>query len=210
MGLFVRDQHSVTDKPLYQIGLQKSLLIVGLGNPGPEYQLTRHNIGYFCIDEFAAINGFEPWSAKKTLKSHLTIHAIGQNRVILCKPQTFMNNSGEAVLAVQQFYKISASDTIVIHDELDLDYGQIRTRVGGGSAGHNGLKSIIEQGSQQAGRIRIGIHNEIASKADGADFVLAKFSKDEQARLPELSTVVSELINEYIAAGQLPADTRSF
>lgn len=210
MGLFVRDQHSVTDKPLYQIGLQKSLLIVGLGNPGKEYDLTRHNIGYFCIDGFAASNGFEPWSVKKTLKSHLTIHAIGKNRVILCKPQTFMNTSGEAVLAVQQFYKISASDTIVIHDELDLDYGQIRTRVGGGSAGHNGLNSIIEQGSQQAGRIRIGIHNEIANKADGADFVLSKFSKDEQARLPELSTVVSELINEYIAAGQLPADTRSF
>lgn len=210
MGLFVRDQHSVTDKPLYQVGLQKSLLIVGLGNPGKEYELTRHNIGFYCLDEFAASSGFEPWSAKKTLKSHLTIHGIGQNRVILCKPQTFMNISGEAVLAVQQFYKISASDTIVVHDELDLTFGQIRTRVGGGSAGHNGLKSIIEQGSQQAGRIRIGIHNEIANRADGADFVLTKFSKEEQSHLPNLSTVVSELINEYIAAGQLPSDTRNF
>lgn len=210
MGLFTRDQHSVTSKPLYQVGLQKSLLIVGLGNPGSEYDQTRHNIGFYCLDFFAGQAGYPKWTLKKTLLSQLSLLTAGNQRIILCKPQTFMNHSGQAVQAVQQFYKISAEDTVIVHDELDIPFGQIRLRQGGGSAGHNGLKSVIEHGGSNTDRVRIGIHNSVAAKTDSAAFVLAKFSKAEQKVLPDLAANVSDILNEYLGSGQLPHDTRNF
>lgn len=212
MGVLLKDQHFAAGKPLYQVGLQKSLLIVGLGNPGQEYDLTRHNIGFYCLDRFAKTTDFPTWSSKSALHSLITIKTIGQSRVILCKPQTFMNDSGRAVQAVQHFYKVVAEDTLVVHDELDLPFGQLRLRSGGGSAGHNGIKSLIAQGSENSQRLRIGIGNSVSARSttDSADFVLAKFSKTEQARLPELAAAVTNILNDYLASGQLPADSRQF
>ena len=210
MGLFVREQNSNIETPLYSVGLSKTTLIVGLGNPGKDYDLTRHNIGFYSLDHFAEQNDFPAWTNKKDLKAHLSAHNLGQTRVILCKPSTFMNNSGEAVQAVQRFYKISDSDTIVVHDEIDVPFGQIRLRTGGGSAGHNGIKSVIAHGSPETGRVRIGIANDFSDKADSADFVLGKFTTDEQKHLPALAQEVNSLLVECIFGGQLPTETRSF
>src|SRR5690606_7475608 len=115
----------------------------GLGNPGKEYEATRHNAGFMAIDNFVESNQeMEPWISKNSLKSEVSTGRIGETRVIAIKPTTFMNLSGEAVQAVTQFYKISLDNIIVIHDELDINFGNIRLRKGGGSAGHNGIKSI--------------------------------------------------------------------
>lgn len=211
MGLFVRREDTDSSHlPLYSIGMTRSVLVVGLGNPGAEYALTRHNIGFYCLDNYAEKQELKKWSSKKELRAEITIQHQGATRVIFAKPTTFMNDSGQAVQAIQNFYKILPEDTLIVHDELDLDFGQIRTRNGGGSAGNNGLKSIIEHGGENTARIRIGIHNSIASKAEAADFVLGKFTKGEQAKLPALSQNVGEIIAEYLHSGQLPHETRNF
>ncbi len=190
--------------------MEKTVLLVGLGNIGKEYTGTRHNIGFVAADEFAANNNFPAWTEKKDLKCQLTKQSVGGIRTILIKPATFMNKSGEAVRAVQQFFKLANSQTVVIHDELDIPFGQIRTRKGGGSAGNNGVASLIQHIGEDFARIRIGTANEVSEKADSADFVLGKFTKSEQEQLPKLSREVSTLISEYLATGQLSHDTRSF
>lgn len=211
MALFVRKQPSVSDTPpLYTVGAQKTVLIVGLGNLGKEYQGTRHNLGFQAIDFFAQQNDFPTWNHKKDLKADITVHNLGECRVILAKPTTYMNNSGEAVQAISQFYKLSATNTLIVHDEIDVPWGQIRLRQGGGSAGHNGLKSVIAHGGEQTGRVRIGIANAISAQADSADFVLAKLRKAEQAKLPALLQEVNSILTEYIFGGSLPTETRSF
>jgi len=121
-----------------------------------------------------------------------------------------MNLSGEAVQAVQKYFKISNSKTIVVHDELDIPFGQIRTRVGGGSAGNNGIKSLIQHLGEDFGRVRVGVSNEFSDKIESADFVLQKFSKDEQGSLKLLSNEVISIINETVFGGILTADTRNF
>jgi PTH1 family peptidyl-tRNA hydrolase len=211
MGLFVRDQNVAMDQPLYSVGLNKTLLIVGLGNTGKDYDLTRHNIGFYCLDHFATTNDFPAWTNKKDLKAHVTTHNLGQTRIILAKPTTMMNNSGEAVQAIQHFYKIDSSQTIIVHDELDIPFGQIRLRQGGGDAGHNGLKSVTAQTSPATGRVRIGIANDFSAQADSADFVLGKFTKDEQKNLSALAQEVNTILIETIyGGGTLPTETRNF
>jgi PTH1 family peptidyl-tRNA hydrolase len=211
MGLFVpKENHNSDNPPLYSVGLNKTVLLVGLGNPGKDYNLTRHNIGFACLDHFASQNDFPQWVNKKDLKAELSLFNLGDTRVILAKPTTFMNNSGEAVQAIQHYYKLTASSTVVVHDEIDIPFGQIRLRVGGGSAGHNGIKSLIEQGNEAAGRVRIGIANDFSGQADSADFVLGKFTADEQKNLPALCQEVNAILTEYVYGGSLRTETRSF
>ncbi len=195
----------------YTLGQNKTVLIVGLGNPGKEYDGTRHNIGYACLDAFAAVSEFDPWINKTNLKCHFTSATLGDTRAILIKPTTFMNLSGEAVQAVMHFYKIAADRVLVVHDELDIPFGQIRTRKGGSSAGHNGLKSVIGQIGEDFGRVRIGIGPKEPEQMDAADFVLAPFSKEQQAEMKNLTKEVSAILSEYAYGdGQLRAETRSF
>lgn len=196
--------------PIYTLGQQKTLLIVGLGNLGTEYIDTRHNIGFACIDAFARSQGLDVWTNKKDLKSKIATGNIMDTRVILCKPTTFMNMSGMAVQAVSNFYKINLQHTVVIHDELDIDFGQIRTRTGGLDAGHNGVKSVIEQIGADFGRVRVGIGPKTPKQIDSADFVLAKFSNTEQPQLKNLFQESAAILTECIASGQLPHDTRNF
>lgn len=210
MALFVKKTNVGTHAPLYSTGLEKTVLVVGLGNIDKEYEGTRHNVGFLCVDEFAKQNDFTSWSTKKDLKCLFTKQLVGDTSVILIKPTTYMNNSGEAVQAVQKFFKLDNSKTLVIHDELDIDFGHIRTRVGGGSAGNNGIKSLIQHVGEDFTRIRIGVNNEHNQKMDSADFVLAKFNKEEQAHLPKLTREVSTLISEFLATGNLSHETRSF
>jgi len=166
MALFQKKPHASSNLPYYTVSLGKTLLIVGLGNPEAKYDGTRHNIGFACVDHLTTKLDFPGWVEKKDLKCLLTQETVGANRVIVIKPTTYMNLSGEAVQAVQSFYKIPLSQIIAIYDELDIDFGQIRSRLGGSSAGHNGIQSIIQHLGEEFGRVRIGIHNDIATKAD--------------------------------------------
>jgi len=195
----------------YSVGNTKNILIVGLGNPGEEYNLTRHNVGFMCLDEFVEKNTeMQSWINKKDLKCQLSIGQMGANRVIAIKPQTYMNLSGDSVQAVAQFYKINLDQIVVIHDELDIDFGNIRVRKGGSSAGHNGIKSVSGSIGEDYARIRIGIGPKHPERIKSEDFVLQNFSKDEQTHLLELKKEVNAMLNEYIYGGELPHDTRNF
>lgn len=195
----------------YTVGLNKTLLLVGLGNPGKDYELTRHNIGFITLDAFVnATDEMDGWVLKKDLKAEISTGRLGEARVIAMKPTTFMNLSGEAVQAVTNFYKIHPDNTVVIHDELDIDFGQIRLRIGGSSAGHNGIKSVTQHIGEDYGRIRIGIGPKTPARIKSEDFVLKKFSADEQAQLPNLTREVNAILSEYLYGTQLPHDTRNF
>lgn len=209
MALFQRKISDTSKAPLYTIGSNKTILIIGLGNPGKQYDGTRHNIGFAALDEFAAKNDFPGWLAKKDLKCQLTSATLGESRVILCKPDTFMNNSGQAAQAAQHFYRVYNQSTLAVYDELAIPFGQLRTRVGGSDAGHNGVKSLIQHLGDDFGRLRIGIGSEVSKKADAAEFVLGKFTKKEQAGLPMVTREAVAIVTEFIFGGQLPPETRS-
>lgn len=208
MALFQKRIDTSKITGLYTLGANKTVLIVGLGNPEDKYKDTRHNIGFMAVDFFASANDFPAWTIKKDLKCHLAMHTIGDTRIILCKPMTYMNLSGEAVQAVQRFYRVYNPETLAIYDELDIPFGQIRTRVGGSAAGHNGVKSLIQHIGDDFLRIRIGIGSETSDKADPADFVLGKFSKKEQGGAPLILREANSLISDFIS-GNFLAETRS-
>lgn len=210
MALFQRRPQGSDTMHYYTLGQNKTVLIVGLGNPGKEYEGTRHNIGFEAVDRFAGDHDFPAWIEKKDLKCRFTQTQLGEAKVIVIKPTTFMNLSGEAVQAVANFYKIGAENIIVVHDELDIPFGQIRTRVGGSSAGHNGIKSVTGQIGDQYGRVRIGIGPKLHEKQDSADFVLAKFGSKEQEQLKNLTREVSAILSEYVYGNELPHETRTF
>jgi len=196
---------------MYTVGLNKTVLIVGLGNIGKAYEGTRHNIGFAAVDAFVAANpDFGQWSEKKSQKCFLASGQLGQTRVIVIKPTTFMNLSGEAVQAVVAFYKIPADKVVIVHDELDIKFGSIRTRTGGSSAGHNGIKSITQYIGEGTGRVRIGIGPKKPAQMDSADFVLQKFSATEVKQLENLTRETSAILSEYAYGVQLPTETRSF
>ncbi len=209
MGLLQKKPQTIS-VPLYRIGTNKTLLIIGLGNPGKEYENTRHNIGFECLDNFAKKLDFPKWSNKKDLKCLITQNNVGESRIILIKPTTFMNLSGQAAQAVASFYKIPDNKIIAVYDELAIPFGQIRTRAGGSSAGHNGVKSLIEHLGENFGRVRIGIANKHSDKTDNSDFVLAKFNKEETAEIPNMLQELNSLLSEFAYSGQPPTETRSF
>jgi PTH1 family peptidyl-tRNA hydrolase len=206
MGLFQKKVLPIT-VPKYSIGNQETKLIVGLGNIGKEYLLTRHNIGFLCVDDFAAREEFNPWVEKKDLKAILCAKIMDGKKVILCKPTTMMNLSGEAILAVQNFYKIDDASTCIMYDELDLTLGIIRTGQGGSSAGHNGIKSLINHTENKGWRLRIGIGPKNPEQMDTADFVLQKFTKEQQEKLLKIKKEAMNLLNDWLS-GQAKADTR--
>lgn len=208
MALFHKKPQSESGNSLYTLGQNKTILIVGLGNPGPKYENTRHNIGFECIDHFALKTGLDHWIQKKDLKCMQASGNLGESRVIAIKPTTFMNLSGEAVAAAVRFYKIPTENIIVLHDELDIPFGQIRTRVGGGSAGHNGIKSIMQHIGEDFGRVRIGIQAD--TPMESADFVLSRFAPEEEKHLDDLKKETTAILTEYVYGGQLQVETRNF
>jgi PTH1 family peptidyl-tRNA hydrolase len=211
MALFQRRPEAGEAIQFYTLGQNKQLLIIGLGNPGKEYDGTRHNTGFAAIDAFATANGFDPWINKKDLKCEMATARLGDTQVIAIKPTTFMNLSGEAAQAVAHFYKIPIERVAAVYDEIDIPFGQIRTRIGGGSAGHNGVKSLIQHLGEGFGRIRVGIGPKAPEQMDSADFVLAKFSKEQSSQLKNLTRETSAILSEYAYAdGQLLQETRSF
>ena len=157
-------------------------LIIGLGNPGKQYELTRHNVGFLALDHIAKELELD-WSEHKKTQS-LLAKSVG---TILIKPQTFMNLSGESVRQALNFFKLEISDLIVIHDDVDVDLGKIKTTRSSRAAGNNGIKSIIEQlGTQDFFRIRVGIRTEEKDKIPTEKFVLARFQKDELETIKNL------------------------
>ena len=210
MSLFQNRPQATNPLQYTTFGMNKTLLIVGLGNPGEEYADTRHNVGFMCVDEFARKNNFDPWINKKDLKCELTQATIGDTRVFLCKPQTFMNLSGEAVQAVSHFYKLNNDQIVVVHDELDINFGQIRMRIGGSAAGNNGIKSVSQHIGEDYGRVRVGIGPKTPAQMDTADFVLQDFSRTEQEQLGALTREVSAVLSEYAYGSPVTAETRSF
>jgi len=210
MALFQKRPQVGENIQFYTLGQNKTVLIVGLGNVGKQYDNTRHNIGFAALDHFAAANDFPAWIEKKDLKAHFSSNTLGGTRVILIKPTTFMNLSGESVQATAAFYKVDPSQIIVVHDELDIPFGQIRTRVGGSAAGHNGIKSVTQHLGEQYGRVRIGIGPKEHPSQDSSDFVLARFSKEQEAQMNNLLRESSAILSEYVYGGQLLAETRNF
>jgi PTH1 family peptidyl-tRNA hydrolase len=207
MGLFDRKKTDYFDaQPYYTIGGSKTMVFIGLGNPGKEYSANRHNIGFMALDRYHASHDFSDWTLKKDLQAIISTGQIGATRIILVKPNTFMNASGEAALKIQKFYRIYNSETIVVHDELDIDFGTIRTKVGGGSAGHNGIKSVSYLLGEDYGRIRIGIGPKKPVQIDTADFVLQDFTKEEQELIPKILQETCSLLDEA-STGKLPEHT---
>ncbi len=166
----------------------KPILIIGLGNPGNEYAKTRHNVGFMAIDFFAPNDA--TW--KKEKNALTTRVEIDGKNIILVKPQTYMNNSGDAVGPLMAFYKIPLENIIVIHDDMDLKLGTMREKVGGSSAGHNGIKSIDNAIGNEYKRIRIGIGHpkDFDSPLNPVDWVLGKFN-DEQ--LKQIESVIESI-----------------
>lgn len=160
-------------------------LIVGLGNPGQQYAETRHNIGFAIVDLLAEKHGLK--FNKMMNRAIIAIGEIDGEKVVLAKPQTFMNDSGSAVSPIARFYKIALPDLMVIYDELDIPFAQLRMRPFGGNGGHNGMKSIIARlGSQEFPRLRVGIGRP-PGKMDPASFVLQPFSAAEREEIAETS-----------------------
>jgi len=210
MALFQKRPQIGDSIQFYTLGQNKSILIVGLGNVGKEYEGTRHNVGFAAVDRFAADHDFPSWVEKKDLKCQITSNQLGETKVYIIKPTTFMNLSGEAVQAVLHLYKINPESVVAVHDELDIPFGQIRTRTGGSSAGHNGIKSVTGAIGENYGRVRIGIGPKFHDKQESADFVLAKFSAEQESQMKNLTREVSAILSEYAYGGRLAAETRSF
>jgi PTH1 family peptidyl-tRNA hydrolase len=158
-------------------------LWVGLGNPGAQYARNRHNVGFMAVDRIAADHGFSPW--KRGFRGEVAEGRFGSEKVLLLKPQTFMNLSGEAVQAAMAFHKIAAADVAVFHDELDLAPGKLRLKQGGGHAGHNGLRSLHAHIGEGYGRVRIGIGHP-GHKDAVAAYVLHDFAKADADWLDDL------------------------
>lgn len=209
---WLQKRPQVSDPTMYYtVGLNMTVMLVGLGNPGKEYELTRHNAGFIALDDFVAkTDEMEDWILKKDLKAAVSTGRVAEKRVIAVKPTTFMNLSGEAVQAVMNFYKIHPEHVVVLHDELDIDFGQIRLRVGGSSAGHNGIKSISQHIGEDYGRIRIGVGPKTPAQIKSEDFVLQKFSAAELEQLPNMNREVTAILSEYLYGSQLPHETRQF
>lgn len=173
-------------------------LIFALGNPGPEYAAARHNIGWQVIDAFAAQHdvNFREQSKFKAMTAELQIDG---EKVILAKPTTFYNLAGEAAQAIASFYKLDASEILIIHDELALDFGTIRTRRGGSDAGNNGVKSLNAHIGDGTFRLRIGVWNELVGRIDNADFVLGRFDQAEAEALPNIVSHAVATVDRFIA-----------
>jgi PTH1 family peptidyl-tRNA hydrolase len=184
--------------------MAEPVLVVGLGNPGPQYATTRHNLGFLVADVLADRIG-SAFKVHKKSGAEVVTGRLGGKSVVVAKPRTYMNESGRHVGPLAKFYSVAPADVIVIHDELDIDFGRIRLKSGGGVAGHNGLRSVGSAlGSNDFQRVRIGIGRP-PGRQSGASFVLENFNARER---PELGTIVEQAADAtelLIAKGLEPA-----
>ena len=175
------------------------MLVVGLGNPGGRYARTRHNAGFMVVDRLA-----QRWGAsveRKQFKALVDRARIGHANVVLCKPQTFMNLSGDAVASLRGYYKVDPEEVLVVHDDVDLALGDVRLKKGGGHGGHNGLRDLQKKlGTNGFGRVRFGVSRPPAGW-DTADYVLARFSDDEAALLEDSIDRAADAVEAALSEG---------
>ena len=184
--------------------MAEPLLVIGLGNPGPQYEKTRHNIGFVVADVLAARLGGS-FKVHKRSGAEIITGRLGNRPVVVAKPRTYMNESGRHVGPLAKFYSVSPADVIVIHDELDIDFGKIRLKLGGGEGGHNGLRSVVNAlGTKDFQRVRIGIGRPPGRK-DPADFVLENFSAAERKELSAICEQAADATELLIETGLEPA-----
>ena len=182
------------------------LLLVGLGNPGDKYASNRHNIGFMAVDVVHTRWRFPPW--RKNFQALVAEGTIDGERVLLMKPQTFMNLSGEAVREAAKFYKVAPQDIIAIHDDLDLPAGRLRIRERGGAGGHKGIQSMIVQlGTDAFVRVKFGIGRPPA-EWDTADYVLGRFSPEEQPIISQTIGLAADAVEAILAEGTSAAMNR--
>lgn len=165
------------------------LLLVGLGNPGAKYAGNRHNIGFMAIDAIHRAHRASPWRAR--FQGETAEVSFGGRKALLLKPQTFMNESGRAVRAAMDFYKIELAQVFAFHDELDLPPAKLRVKIGGGNAGHNGLRSISAHCGNEYVRVRLGIGHP-GDKAQVHSYVLSDFAKAEEPWVSDLCSAIAE------------------
>jgi peptidyl-tRNA hydrolase, PTH1 family len=174
------------------------LLLVGLGNPGARYAANRHNIGFIAVQEIAKRHGIGPW--RRRFQGLACEGPLGGARTLLVLPGTFMNESGRAVAEAAHFYKLAPSDVTVFHDEIDLPPGKVRVKIGGGVAGHNGLRSISEHIGNEYRRVRIGVGHP-GDKDMVQHYVLSDFAKSDRGWVEALIAILADNA-ELIARGQ--------
>lgn len=174
-------------------------LIFTQGNPGSQYSKTRHNIGFLLADSIADQHGTSFKLVSKFFAEIAEFSANGE-KILIAKPTTFYNETGQSLNAIKQFYKLEESDILIIHDELALPFGTLRSRIGGADAGNNGIKSINNHGGSQTARLRVGVGSNQRQIMGDVDFVLGKFSPEEHDIL--ISAIIPksvEMVNEFIA-----------
>jgi PTH1 family peptidyl-tRNA hydrolase len=180
-------------------------LVVGLGNPGREYEATRHNVGFMVVDALRAAEGWSDFKAK--FSGVWTRGELGAERVALLKPQTYMNLSGESVQPAAAFLKVPAQNVIVVHDELDLAWRDVRLKLGGGYAGHNGLRSVAQRLGPGFVRVRIGI-GKPPGRSAGADYVLKRPARAEREALDVAVQEAADAVEVIVAQGPEAAMAR--
>ncbi|CAA0132290.1 Peptidyl-tRNA hydrolase [Mycolicibacterium vanbaalenii] len=179
---------------------QGTLLVVGLGNPGPKYAANRHNVGFMVADVLADRLG-ETFKVHKKSGAEVATARLAGRSVVLAKPRVYMNESGRQVGPLAKFYSVAPADIVVIHDELDIDFGRIRLKLGGGEGGHNGLRSIVSAlGTKDFKRVRIGIGRPPGRK-DPATYVLENFGSVERAEVPTICEQAADATELLIAQG---------
>ena len=182
-------------------------LIVGLGNPGPKYEQTRHNVGFVFVDELARSKGAS-WKLENKFHGEVCKLSLVGNEVWLLKPNTYMNLSGKAVAALARFYKIAPESILVVHDELDIPPGQLRLKQGGGHGGHNGLRDIVAQmGSREFLRLRVGIGHPGDSR-DVTNYVLGKASPEDQKHIDNAIDEAMRTLPQVMEGDMQPAMNR--
>ena len=176
-------------------------LIVGLGNPGREYRDTRHNVGFLVVEEVARRHGIDWVSGPSQIVDTLVAKRFGADPVMLAKPLTYMNNSGDSVAGLARYFDVAPEDLLVVVDEVALPFGKLRARARGSAGGHNGLKSVIERlGTTEFSRLRLGVGRG-DGRRDLADHVLARFERGEQADLEALITRAADAAEMFAAEG---------
>lgn len=177
------------------------IIIIGLGNPGEKYQSTRHNVGFMFLDKLAEKFNFSDFKLSKKFHSQISEGEIAGQKVILAKPETFMNESGIAVETLTGYYKTPLTDILVVHDEMDIPLGNIKIVKGRGSAGHKGVKSIIEKIGDDFARFRVGIGPETSKKQDTEKFVIDNFSKKETVALKHTFKKTTQALEDLLTEG---------
>ncbi|MDZ7928572.1 aminoacyl-tRNA hydrolase [Rhodococcus sp. NPDC076796] len=182
-------------------------LIVGLGNPGPQYEKTRHNVGFMVADALAGRIG-SAFSSHKKSNSDIVQARLGSRSVVIAKPRTFMNLSGQPVAALARFFSIEPANVVVVHDELDIDFGALRLKLGGGEGGHNGLRSISQHlSTKDYLRVRVGVGRP-PGRMDPASFVLKPFSAAERKDLGVVVEEAADAAELLLSAGLEAAQNR--